>query len=73
MKKLTIQLGQKKTVIEVRKKNFSGDKEMDRKVVAAVRSAISKAKVCDKPIAKYDVVKKTAYIEYADGRRATIK
>lgn len=43
------------------------DAEMDRRVVAAVRSAIDKAKVCNKPVAKYDIKSKRAFMEYADG------
>ena len=43
------------------------DKEMDRRAVAAVQAAINKAKVCKKPIAKYDVKTHRAYIEYPDG------
>ena len=42
------------------------DREMDTRAVAAVKSAIYKAKICKKPIAKYDPVLKTVYIEYAD-------
>lgn len=40
---------------------------MDSRATAAVRSAIDKAKVCKKPVAKYDPVTKKAYVEYADG------
>ncbi len=43
------------------------DAEMDRRVVAAVRSAIDKAKVCNKPVAKYDIKSKRTFMEYADG------
>ena len=42
------------------------DAEMDRRAIAAVRSAIEKAKVCNKPIAKFDVETKRAYLEYPD-------
>ncbi len=45
----------------------SHDKEMDKRAKAAVKSAIKKAKVCHKPIAKYDLEKKKAYVEQADG------
>ena len=45
------------------------DAEMDKRAVAAVRAAISKAEVCKKPVAKYDINKKQAYLEYPDGRR----
>lgn len=45
------------------------DAEMDDRATAAVRSAIDKAKICKKPIAKYDMVTKRAYVEYADGEK----
>lgn len=43
------------------------DAEMDVRAREAVRSAINKAVVCKKPVAKYDKVNKRAYIETADG------
>ena len=45
------------------------DSEMDRRAVEAVKAAINKAKICNKPIAGYDKEKKAAYIEYANGDR----
>lgn len=45
------------------------DVEMDNRAAAAVRSAIDKARVCKKPIAKYDPVTQKAYIEYSDGEK----
>ena len=45
------------------------DIEMDKRAVEAVKAAINKAKICKKPIAKYDKEKKAAYIEYANGDR----
>ena len=39
------------------------DAEMDSRAQAAVRSAISKAKICKKPVAK------KAYVEYANGEK----
>ena len=42
---------------------------MDNRASAAVRSAIDKARVCKKPIAKYDPVTQKAYIEYSDGEK----
>lgn len=45
------------------------DAEMDKRAREAVRSAINKAVICKKPIAKYDKVNKKAYIETADGER----
>lgn len=43
------------------------DQEMDARAVEAVKAAINKAKVCKKPIARYDKENKKAYIEYANG------
>ena len=45
------------------------DAEMDRRAVAAVRAAIDKAKICKKPICRYDSASDRAYLEYADGRK----
>ena len=45
------------------------DAEMDNRATEAVRSALNKAKFCKKPIAKYDVIAKRAYVELADGER----
>ena len=39
------------------------DLDMDKRVRSAVNSAIKKARVCKKPIAKYDLRKKKAYVE----------
>lgn len=46
--------------------------EMDNRAREAVRSAIHKAKTCKKPIARYDRVRKMAYIETEDGRRVYV-
>ena len=46
----------------------SNDVEMDKRAVAAVQSAIDKAKMCKKPVARYDVATKRAFVEYADGK-----
>lgn len=45
------------------------DREMDMRVKTAVKHAIQKAKVCQKPIAKYDQRKKKAYIVHPDGTK----
>lgn len=45
------------------------DAEMDARAVEAVRAAISKAVFCKKPVAKYDLETKRAYIEYPNGER----
>lgn len=49
------------------------DAEMDTRAVQAVKAAISKAKICKKPVAKYDPKTKTAYIEYPDGRKVNVE
>ena len=43
------------------------DKDMDIRAREAVRTALHKAKICGKPIARYDIVTHRAYIENADG------
>ncbi len=42
------------------------DEEMDARAVEAVRAAVSKAKFCRKPIARYDTQARRVYVEYAD-------
>lgn len=49
------------------------DAEMDARAEEAVRAAISKAKFCKKPIAKFDPESRTSYIEYPDGSRVNVK
>ncbi len=43
------------------------DIDMDIRAKAAVKAALNKAKVCGKPIARYDIVTHRAYVENADG------
>lgn len=45
------------------------DAEMDLRAKAAVQAAIERAKICKKPIAKYDIETERAYLEYPDGRK----
>lgn len=45
------------------------DAEMDARATKAVKTAVEKAKFCKKPIAKYDTVTKSAYVEYANGEK----
>lgn len=70
----TVKLSDDRTVtIIVSNKPTDGisesDAEMDIRAKEAVRSAINKAVICKKPVAKYDRVTKKAYIETADGDR----
>lgn len=46
-----------------------GDAEMDARAQKAIKVAIDKAKICKKPVAKYDLEAKRAYLEYADGKK----
>lgn len=48
------------------------DAEMDKRVISAVNSAIIKAKVCNKPIARYDIKTQKVFLEYNDGTRKYI-
>lgn len=60
-----------KVVEESEQSNFitSNDEEMDARAVEAVKTAVNKAKFCQKPIAIYDCQTKKVYVEYADGER----
>ena len=49
------------------------DINMDIRANAAVKAALNKAKICGKPIARYDIVTHRAYIEYADGTIRLVK
>ena len=49
------------------------DKDMDIRATAAVSSALNKAKICGKPIARYDTVTHRVYIENADGTVRMVK
>lgn len=45
------------------------DHEMDLRAIEAVKAAVDKAKICNKPIAKYDRKTQKVYIEYASGEK----
>lgn len=49
------------------------DKDMDIRAREAVKAALKKAKICRKPIARYDIEAKRAYIEDADGNRRYVE
>lgn len=49
------------------------DKDMDIRAKEAVKAALKKAKVCNKPIARYDLKLKRAYIEDAKGNIRYVK
>lgn len=43
------------------------DIEMDIRALEAFKAAILKAEICKKPVAKYDMESKRAYLQYPDG------
>ncbi|MBQ8959866.1 MAG: hypothetical protein IJ071_01435 [Ruminococcus sp.] len=49
------------------------DKDIDFRAKEAVKAALAKAKVCKKPIARYDLKAKRAYIEDAEGNRRYVE
>ncbi|MDD6043315.1 MAG: hypothetical protein PUB87_06135 [Eubacteriaceae bacterium] len=75
MEKIKTKRHNVKVIASSDQKNYisDSDAEMDARVVEAVRAAVSRAEVCNKPIAKYDVVEKKAYVEYPDGRRIDVR
>ena len=60
------------TIEEEKNTLTPSDNEMDERAVEAVKAAINRAKICKKPIAGYDNVRKTSYVEYANGERKYI-
>ena len=63
-----------KVVPEANRENYTTDleKDMDFRAKQAVKAAVSKAEVCKKPVAKYDIATKTAYLQYPDGSRVNV-
>jgi len=49
------------------------DMEMDARARQAVKVAIEKAEFCKKPVARYDIETKRAYVEYANGERKYVE
>lgn len=45
------------------------DKDMDKRISEAVKSAIKRATVCKAPVAKYDKRKKKVYVITATGEK----
>ena len=46
--------------------------EMDIRAREAVKAAILKAEICKKPVAKYDMESRRAYLQYPDGRKVYV-
>ena len=70
--KLSVKVVTQDSAFEKKSMISKNDQEMDDRAVAAVKSAIYKAKICKKPIAKYDPILKKAYVEYADGKKTYV-
>ena len=51
----------------------ASDSEMDYRAEEAVKAALHRAKVCKKPIARYDMDTKRAYIQYPNGERKYVE
>ena len=49
------------------------EEETDKRAKGATRAAIVKAKICNTPVARFDMEKKKAYLEYANGKRQYIE
>lgn len=64
--------GWKINVVKPEERNSAiskNDMEMDRRAKAAVQSAIQKAEICNKPVAKYDRETGRAYIQTGNGEK----
>ena len=46
---------------------------MNKRITHAVKAAIDRAKICGKPIARYDAETDRAYLEYPDGERKYVE
>ncbi len=70
-KNSNIQVGEHNITIvsSAKQKSYlsKNDQEMDERARVAVKSSLNKAITCKKPIARYDLAKKKAYLEYSDG------
>lgn len=51
----------------------NSDMEMDARARQAVKVAIEKVEFCKKPVARYDIETKRAYVEYANGERKYVE
>ena len=74
-KNLSIKKARVKVITGTERKESvsSNDLEMDARAKRAVKAAVDKAQFCKKPVAKYDVKNKKAYIEFADGKRKYVE
>ena len=49
------------------------DKEMDKRATEAVKSAVAKAEIWKKPVAKYDIKTRKVYVKYANGKKKYVE
>lgn len=66
MKQIAVKIGNIDTVVNAKSKNSilsANDIEMDTRAQNAVKAALKKAKICNKPIARYDISSKTVVLD----------
>ena len=76
MNTITLPNGRTVRVVSPEERDYvisESDAEMDYRAEEAVKAAIHRAKVCKKPIARYDMDTKKAYIEYPNGERKYVE
>ena len=76
MNTITLPNGRTVRVVSPEERDYvisESDAEMDYRAEEAVKAAIHRAKVCKKPIARYDMDTKRAYIEYPNGERKYVE
>lgn len=76
MNTITLPNGRKIRVVSPEERDSvisESDAEMDYRAEEAVKAALHRAKVCKKPIARYDMDTKRAYIEYPNGERKYVE
>lgn len=74
----TVLLGNNRLVTVVSPENANAvlsetDIEMDYRAKETVKAAINRAKICKKPIAKYDLVNRKAYIQTTDNKKIYVE
>lgn len=76
MTTISLKDGRKVNVIPSDEQNMvitKSDIEMDKRITHAVKAAIDRAKVCKRPIARYDEETKRAYVEYPNGEKKYVE
>ncbi len=72
MKRISREINGERIEVKIYTSNRSrseNDKEMDARAISAVHEAINRAKVTNKPIARFDSDENKPYLEYPNGKR----